>query len=66
VREGAVPLVQMREIRADQYGIRTMLQGTGQAVKFDIIHERRIALELPGVKGEIFSNFVHVYPLCFG
>ena len=53
VRKGAVPLVQMREIRADQYGIRTMLQGTDLAVKFEIIHEGRIELDVPGAKDEI-------------
>lgn len=53
VREGAVPLVQMREIRADQYGIRTMLQGTDRPIKFEIILEGRIALAAPGSKDEI-------------
>jgi hypothetical protein len=53
VREGAVPLVQTREIRADQYGIRTMLQGADMPIKFEIILEGRIALATPGSKDEI-------------
>jgi len=53
VRTGAVPLVQTREIRADQYGIRTMLQGADRPIKFEIILEGRIALDAPGAKDEV-------------
>jgi len=53
VRTGAVPLVQTREIRADQYGIRTMLQGTDRSIKFEIILEGRIELDAPGSKDEV-------------
>ena len=53
VRAGAVPLVQTREIRADQYGIRTMLQGTDRAIKFEIILEGRIELDAASLKDEI-------------
>lgn len=52
-REGAVPLEQTREIRADQYGIRTMLQGIDSQIKFEIILEGRIALDSPGAEDEI-------------
>ncbi len=43
----AMPLVTLREIRADQYGIRTMVQMDGQAIKLEIVREARITLELP-------------------
>ena len=42
------PLVALREIRADQYGIRTQVQMDGQAIKLEIVREARIALEAPG------------------
>lgn len=41
-------LVQAREVRADQYGIRTMLQVDGADIKFEIVLEARIDLEEPG------------------
>ena len=44
----AMPLLALREIRADQYGIRTQVQMDGQAIKFEIVREARIALEPPG------------------
>lgn len=53
VRAGAVPLEQAREIRADQYGIRTMLQMADQAIKFEIILEGRIELAPPGAIDEV-------------
>jgi hypothetical protein len=43
----AMPLVALRDIRADQYGIRTQVQMDGQAIKFEIVREARIALEPP-------------------
>lgn len=43
----AQPLVTSKEIRADQYGIRTAVQMDGAAIKFEIVREARIALELP-------------------
>ncbi len=43
----APPLVVLREIRADQYGIRTQVQMDGQAIKLEIVREARIALEPP-------------------
>ncbi len=47
VRPGAV-LEAAREVRADQYGIRTLLHTGGIAVKFEIVSEGRIALDPPG------------------
>ena len=43
----AAPLVALREIRADQYGIRTQVQMDGQAIKLEIVREARITLEPP-------------------
>ncbi len=53
VRTDVPPLTQSRELRADQYGIRTMLQVAGHAIKFEIILEGRIALDTPAAKDEI-------------
>ncbi len=41
-------LSQAREVRADQYGIRTMLKVDGVDIKFEIVLEGRIDLEAPG------------------
>ncbi|MBX3606487.1 MAG: nucleotidyl transferase AbiEii/AbiGii toxin family protein [Piscinibacter sp.] len=41
-------LSQTREVRADQYGIRTLLQFDGADIKFEIVLEGRIDLEAPG------------------
>jgi hypothetical protein len=41
-------LTQAREVRADQYGIRTMLDVAGADIKFEIVLEGRIELEPPG------------------
>ncbi len=41
-------LEQVRELRADQYGLRTMLKVEGIEIKFEIVLEARIALENPG------------------
>lgn len=41
-------LNQVREVRADQYGMRTLLQVDGADIKFEIVLEGRIELEAPG------------------
>ena len=43
----AAPLQTLREIRADQYGIRTQVQMDGQAIKLEVVREARITLEPP-------------------
>lgn len=48
-RAGAIPLIAQREIRADQYGIRTQLVMDGEPIKFEIVREARITLDAPGV-----------------
>lgn len=42
-----------RDIRADQYGIRTMLSVGGVEIKFEIVFESRISLDSPGPKNSI-------------
>jgi hypothetical protein len=46
-------LNQVREIRADQYGIRTMLKVAAAEIKFEIVFEGRITLELPRSRDRI-------------
>lgn len=48
VRVGAA-LELVRELRADQYGLRTLLrEGGGVPIKFEIVLEARIAFDRPG------------------
>lgn len=47
-RPGAEPIAQTREVRADQYGVRTMLRVDGAEIKFEIVLEARITLDAPG------------------
>lgn len=44
---GAEPLRTVGDIRADQYGIRTRVDGGARPIKFEIVYEARIALEEP-------------------
>lgn len=44
---GTPRLDQLRSIRSDQYGIRTMLSVAGQPIKFEIVLEGRILLAAP-------------------
>lgn len=48
IRPDVSPLVMWRDIRADQYGIRTQVQMEGHPIKFEIVHEARIVLDEPG------------------
>lgn len=43
----------LREIRADQYGIRTRVEVAGVAIKLEIVYEARIALDQPAVGDQI-------------
>lgn len=45
--QGQQLVSQKREVRADQYGIRTMVAVSEQQIKFEIILEGRVALEPP-------------------
>lgn len=48
IARARTPLKQVRDMRADQYGVRTLLKVDGVAIKFEIILEARIALAPPG------------------
>lgn len=52
VRAGAV-LKQAREIRADQYGLRTLLEAEGVQIKFEIVLEARMQLAPPGAEDQL-------------
>lgn len=41
-------LEQAREVRTDQYGIRTVVRTEGVGIKFEIVRESRIELDPPG------------------
>ncbi len=47
VSSGARTLNQIRDMRMDQYGIRTQIEVDGQAIKFEIVLEARIDLAKP-------------------
>jgi hypothetical protein len=51
-RKGA-KLNALREVRADQYGIRTLLSAGGSEIKFEIVFEARISLTPPAPKHRI-------------
>ena len=53
LRAGAEVFVQTRELRADQYGIRTSLLVAEQPIKFEIVLEGRIELAVPVAADEI-------------
>lgn len=38
---------QARDVRADQYGLRTLIEADGAAIKFEILRETRIHLDPP-------------------
>lgn len=42
-----------RELRADQYGVRTLLRGAGAPIKFEIVLEGRITLDPPGPQDQV-------------
>lgn len=47
----ATELALAREVRADQYGIRTFLDDGRARIKFEIIHEARIDLDCENIAG---------------
>lgn len=61
-RPGAEAIEQTREVRADQYGVRTMLRVDGVEIKFEIVLEARITLEAPG-DGDLLCGVATLTPL---
>jgi hypothetical protein len=52
---GAIPVQPLREIRADQYGIRTMVQIDGLPIKLEVVLEGRIALDTPSAADAVLG-----------
>ena len=52
-RKNSGSVSQIREVRADQYGIRTMLLVANKQIKFEIILEGRVKLQQPGEDDQI-------------
>ena len=50
---GAAPLLQKKEVRADQYGLRVTLIVDNYPIKFEIILEGRIRLDIPDKKDQL-------------
>lgn len=48
VRADASVPEQVREVRADQYGVRTAVRVDGQDIKFELVLEGRVVFEAPG------------------
>lgn len=47
IARAGMSLTLSREVRADQYGLRTLLKVAGEEIKFEIVFEARIELEKP-------------------
>lgn len=62
MHENAPALRQDREIRADQYGIRTGVTTGGRSIKLEIVFEARIELMKPGSK-DVLCNVATLVPL---
>ena len=52
-KPGAIPLQMVREIRADQYGIRTLLQVDDARIKLELVREGRIEFDAPEPQDEV-------------
>ena len=61
-RPGAEVITQTREVRADQYGVRTMLRVEEVEIKFEIVLEGRITLDAPG-DGDLLCGVATLTPL---
>lgn len=53
IARAGTSLKQARDMRADQYGVRTMLAVDGVEIKFEIVLEARITLEPPGAADRV-------------
>lgn len=47
-KDHKLPFAPLRDVRIDQYGIRSMLEVVGTEIKFEIVLEGRIELSAPG------------------
>jgi Nucleotidyl transferase AbiEii toxin, Type IV TA system len=62
LRNGSRSFIQSGEIRADQYGIRTVLMSADIKIKFEIVLEGRIHLSTPG-KRDLLCGVSTLTPL---
>jgi hypothetical protein len=53
---------QIRDVRADQYGLRTMLRVADVEIKFEIVLEARLTLDAPGA-GDLVCGVATLTPL---
>lgn len=53
IKPEMMAMIQINDIKADQYGIRTRLHVLDQTIKFEIVFEARIEFETPRSKGGI-------------
>lgn len=53
IQRGGRTIEQTRDVRADQYGLRTVVRVAGIDIKFEIVLEGRITLDPPGVSDEV-------------
>jgi hypothetical protein len=53
VKNKDMPLQLARDVRVDQYGIRTQVLMDGYAIKFEIVREARIELQIPTRSNQI-------------
>jgi len=61
-RDSSLPFGRLREVRTDQYGIRSMLSVVGRDIKFEIVREGRVELETPG-PGDTICGVATLTPL---
>jgi Nucleotidyl transferase AbiEii toxin, Type IV TA system len=61
-RPGAEVITPTREVRADQYGVRTMLRVDDVEIKFEIVLEGRFTLDAPG-DGDLLCGVATLSPL---
>jgi len=47
-RDSTLPFATLRDVRIDQYGIRSMVEVVGRDIKFEIVLEGRVELDAPG------------------
>jgi hypothetical protein len=52
-RNASASDLQVDALRADQYGIRTLVRVDGQPIKFEIVFEARLALDPPGASDAV-------------
>ncbi len=61
-RDHSLPFGPLRDVRTDQYGIRSMLSVVGRDIKFEIVREGRVELETPG-PGDTVCGIATLTPL---